>query len=246
MRLLPERKAQSLQGVIAYGKYLLQNRDLLLIPYNNPTQWDVTAFKKWRRASCLTYIASRIPYKQSRDKLNIFYKEIDKWNSIYSSEEESLDSDVSNNTDSVNSNGEIVEGSRHDLNVNVSEILVGSVAEFVSNEKNNSSILHDVAATDTADATADDIGYDLNVNDAVERKEPKNISSNLNIGTATATATTDANAVDIDNAKFQSSIAAVPTTTTTTTTTASEIRVDMLSKEEVISNIPVTEHPGNS
>ena len=47
MKLLPERKARSLQGVIAYGRYLLHNDD---ITYDDQTQWDVTAFKKWRKA----------------------------------------------------------------------------------------------------------------------------------------------------------------------------------------------------
>ena len=59
MRLLPERKTRSLQGVIAYGLYLLDNFD---DTYDDPTQWDVTTFKKWRRASFLTFIASKIPY----------------------------------------------------------------------------------------------------------------------------------------------------------------------------------------
>ena len=104
MRLLPERKARSLQGVIAYCKYLLYNRDSLSIPYDDPTQWDTTAFNKWRRASCSKYIATRAPYEKSRDKLSIFYNKIDEWNSMYvpifkvNSGEESVDSDVSNNT----------------------------------------------------------------------------------------------------------------------------------------------------
>ena len=46
IRLLPEGKARSLQGVIAYGKYRLHTRDLLSNLYDVPTQWDVTAFKK--------------------------------------------------------------------------------------------------------------------------------------------------------------------------------------------------------
>ena len=46
MKLLPERKARSLQGIIAYRIYLLLNKDSLSIPYDDPTQWDITAFKK--------------------------------------------------------------------------------------------------------------------------------------------------------------------------------------------------------
>ena len=90
------------------------------IPYDDLTQWDVTAFKKWRSSTCSIFIASRVPYAQSRDELDIFYKEIDEENRVIS-EQESVDSDVTDNTVSVDSNGELVEGCRHDLNVNASE-----------------------------------------------------------------------------------------------------------------------------
>ena len=82
----------------------------------------------------MKYIASRVPYEKSRDELSIFYKGINEWNSMYvpifkvNSKEESVNSDITDNTDSVNSNGEIVKGSRHDLNVNASEMLAGLVA----------------------------------------------------------------------------------------------------------------------
>ena len=48
------------------------------------------------------------------------------------SEEESVNSDVTDNTDRVNSNREIVEGNRHDFNVNASMVIS---TEFVSTER---------------------------------------------------------------------------------------------------------------
>ena len=55
MELMPETKAKSLQGIIAYHTYLFCNNDNTCY---DPTQWGVTMFKKWRRVSCLAYIAS--------------------------------------------------------------------------------------------------------------------------------------------------------------------------------------------
>ena len=59
------------------------------------------------------------------------------------SEEESADSDVTDNNDSVNSNGEFVEGSRYELNVN--DAAEGKEPENVSSN------LDDVSATTAVD-----------------------------------------------------------------------------------------------
>ena len=87
-----------------------------------------------------------------------------------------------------------------------------------------------------------------NIHKATEGKEPGNVSSNLNVATAsTAAATAATTADDIHNANHQRSTAAEPTTTpvpdickiiSNEGVTALEIRADMLSKKEVISNIP--------
>jgi len=89
----------------------------------------VSVFKKWRRASCSAYTASRKHYDLSREELDESYKDYEKSCGVIS-EDESVDPDVAiyDNTDNVNSNGEIVEGSRHDLNDNESEMPAGSVA----------------------------------------------------------------------------------------------------------------------
>ena len=75
MKVLPERKARSLQGILAYYSYLYHNNDDTC---DDLTQWDVTVFKKWRRASCLAYIASRKPYNRPREVLGEWYNYYEK------------------------------------------------------------------------------------------------------------------------------------------------------------------------
>ena len=72
MKVLFERKARSLQAVIAYSVFLLFDKDAT---YDDPTQWDVNAFKKWRKASCSTFIAGRMQYEKSREEFRIIYQE---------------------------------------------------------------------------------------------------------------------------------------------------------------------------
>ena len=123
MKVLPERKARSLQGILAYHSYLFCTNDNTC---DDPTQWDVTVLKQWRRASCLAYIASRKPYDLSREKLDELYKYYEKSTEVIS-KKESVNSDVAefetslfhqeeehhsavyDNTDVVNSKGEIVD-----------------------------------------------------------------------------------------------------------------------------------------
>ena len=77
IKVLSESKARSLQSVIAYSVYLLcKGNDT----YHDPTQWDVDAFKRWRRASCSLFIAGRMQYEESRKELEIIHKESDRYN----------------------------------------------------------------------------------------------------------------------------------------------------------------------
>ena len=103
MKILPERKARSLQGIIAYHIYLLLNNDDTC---DDPTQWDVTAFKKWRRVSCSAYVTNRKPYDLSREQVAELY-------TYYEKSTEAISADV------VNRNREIGDN----LNVNVSVVL---------------------------------------------------------------------------------------------------------------------------
>ena len=52
-KILPERKVRYLQSILAYHSYLFCNNDNAC---NDPTQWNVTVFKIWRRASCSAYL----------------------------------------------------------------------------------------------------------------------------------------------------------------------------------------------
>ena len=194
------------------------------IPYDDPTQWDVTAFKKWRRASCLAYITSRVPHEQSRDELDVFYKGIDEENRVIS-EQESVNSVVTDNTVSFDSNGELVEESRHDLNVNVSEdnissnltdavaaavmkenedsVVLSSVPRVMMNEVNSEEESVNSDVTDNTDSVnsnwefVEGSRHDLNV----ISKEPEHVNLNLDDGSATTTT-----ADDINNEEFHLSL----------------------------------------